>query len=157
MIGVLLCVVIIGAAVSLVVTRIISRLILDIAGAVDRIAQGELDVDGPTTEQHDEIARQTDLLALNAAEEAGRGFAVVTSEVRTLAQRSSAASEEIKQPIVDSGSQVHEGSNWLTGSALRSTRSRNRSRRPPPSLRRPPPPVPIGIPDSIGSTRRSIN
>jgi methyl-accepting chemotaxis protein len=74
----------------------------------------------------DEIARQTNLQALNAAVEAaragdaGRGFAVVASEVRTLAQRSSQAAKDIKDLITNSNGQVQQGVDLVnkTGSAL---------------------------------------
>ncbi|MCD2515702.1 methyl-accepting chemotaxis protein [Massilia sp. G4R7] len=81
-------------------------------GAINEASRKIVDIIGVI----DGIAFQTNILALNAAVEAarageqGRGFAVVATEVRSLAQRSSAAAKEIKLLIDDSVARVEEGS-----------------------------------------------
>ena len=73
------------------------------------------------------IAFQTNILALNAAVEAarageqGRGFAVVAAEVRSLAQRSSEAAQQIKRLIGDSVATVDAGGELVNaaGSTMR--------------------------------------
>ena len=74
----------------------------------------------------EEIAAQTNLLALNAAIEAarggpsGRGFGVVATEIRTLAQRSQRAADQVKALISTSTSNVERGVTLVgrTGVAL---------------------------------------
>ena len=86
----------------------------DAIAAMDEIKQSSSRISG-IIDVIDDIAFQTNILALNAgveaarAGEAGRGFAVVASEVRALSQRSSEAAREISALIADSSRHVGRG------------------------------------------------
>jgi methyl-accepting chemotaxis protein len=88
----------------------IARKAVDEAGSTDATMQGLAENAGRISVVVDliqTIASQTNLLALNAtieaarAGEAGRGFAVVASEVKSLANQTAKATEEIRSQIAN--------------------------------------------------------
>ncbi|MBS7350813.1 MAG: methyl-accepting chemotaxis protein [Comamonas sp.] len=91
-----------------------SQTIQAVAQAMDSIRSSSARM-GEITSTIESIAFQTNLLALNAAVEAarageqGRGFAVVATEVRTLAQRSANAAQEISALIAQALQGINEG------------------------------------------------
>jgi methyl-accepting chemotaxis protein len=94
----------------------VSVSVTEAMGRLDQLSESTARI-GSVIEQIESIARQTNLLALNAtieaarAGEAGRGFAVVAGEVRALADKTSVATQDIRERV----GELTAGAQAITG------------------------------------------
>jgi len=93
-----------GAGAAVDTMEGIHGAVRDAADRVDTLAQASAQI-GEIVQQIEDIADQTNLLALNAtieaarAGDAGKGFAVVANEVKSLANQTARATEDIRNRI----------------------------------------------------------